>query len=168
MRRCLRLFGTRVIGAMIAAVALVCVTLPAPARASDCDAPLNGIYTASSDGVWAKTNDSYHDEVSVKATWTVATECSTFISCTGTVRSDQGWSAPAVCTSGTWIVTRDVPNWETCADGSAVTGRQKFNFSSSQSDPTNFDGEDKTIGPSGACGVNRWLTVAMPFTLTKL
>jgi hypothetical protein len=31
----------------------------------------------------------------------------------------------------------------------------------------NFDGYDRTIGPSGGCGKNLWLTIEMPFTLTK-
>jgi hypothetical protein len=167
MMRGLNLLGMRAIVPMIAAVALLCVTLPAPARAGDCDLPFNGTYTAFSDGVWAKTHESFHDEVSVTAIWTVATECSSYIRCTGTVVSDQGWSAPATCRSGTWTVPHDVPNWELCPDGTAATGRQTFNFSASLSDPTGLDGWDKTVGPSGACGINRWLTVHMPFKLTK-
>ena len=44
---------------------------------------LNGIYTAFSDGVWAKTNDSSHDERSVTQTWTITSTCSTYRSAPG-------------------------------------------------------------------------------------
>ncbi len=39
---------------------------------------------------------------------------------------------------------------------------------SSEHDTTTLAGEDSTIGPSGACGVNKWLTIKMPFTAVKL
>src|ERR1700730_2232603 len=88
-----------------------------PAHAGHCGVPLNGTYTAFSDGQWAKTNDSYHDETSVTSRWSVTTTCAGYLDCQGQVSSDSGWVAPAKCTSGTWIVARDVPNWEPCADG---------------------------------------------------
>jgi len=31
-----------------------------------------------------------------------------------------------------------------------------------------LSGKDKTIGPSGACGQNQWLTVEMPLRLDKI
>jgi hypothetical protein len=147
-------------------VALGSLASIAPAQAGDCAVPFNGRYTAFSDGQWAQTRLRYHDEISVTSTWTVSTSCTGYLDCAGQVVSDNGWSAPAKCTSGMWIVARDVPNWEPCPDGTATTGAQKFKFTST--DPNKFTGWDKTVGPSGACGVNRELTIEMPFTLTKL
>jgi hypothetical protein len=147
-------------------VALWCLSSVAPARAADCAVPLGGTYTAFSDGQWAKTKHSFHDEVSVTTTWTVTTTCRDYLYCTGQVTSDQNWSAPAECKSGMWVVTHDVPNWEPCPDGTAATGQQKFIFWS-QTDPSKFEGWDTTLGPSGACGINHWLRVEMPFTLIK-
>lgn len=166
--RWLTVLGMRAVVPLIAAVALICVTSPAPARAGDCGLSFNGTYTAFSDGVWAKTHESFHDESSVTATWTVTTECSSYLDCIGTVTSDQGWTAVAKCRSGTWTVPHDVPNWQPCPDGTFAPGRQTFNFGTSVTDPMAFDGWDKTVGPSGACGINRWMTIVMPFTLTKL
>jgi hypothetical protein len=158
--------AVRAMGAVLVTAALLVVSAPVPARAGDCAVPLGGTYTAFSDGQWAQTGHSYHDEVSVTSTWTVTSTCSDYLDCTGQVSSDQGWRAPAVCKSGLWTVTHDVPNWEPCPDGTAATGKQKFAFQS-QTDATKFDGWDTTLGPSGACGVNQWLHVSMPFTLTK-
>ena len=163
MRHLMRAIGHATSAVLM--VAVVSLVTTAPAQAADCSVPFNGTYTAFSDGQWAKTNDSYHDEVSVTTTWTVTTSCASYIDCTGQVVSDAGWTASAKCKSGAWIVSRDVPNWEPCADGTAATGAQKFNFNSTG--PNEFSGWDKTVGPSGACGVNRWLTVVMVFTLTK-
>ena len=54
------MFARLVFGTAVAA-AVVVGTPPAHADPGDGIA-LNGTYTAFSDGVWAKTNDSYHDE----------------------------------------------------------------------------------------------------------
>jgi len=156
----------RAICAVLVAATLLMVSTPVPAHAGDCAVPLAGTYTAFSDGQWAQTRRSFHDEASVTSSWTVTTTCLDYLDCTGQVSSDQGWSAPALCKSGMWTVTHDVPNWEPCPDGTAATGQQKFAFRS-QTDLAKFEGWDTTLGPSGACGVNRWLVVSMPFTLTK-
>jgi hypothetical protein len=156
----------RAIGAILVALTLLVFSTPVPARAYDCAAPFTGTYTAFSDGQWAQTRHSYHDEFSVTSTWTATSTCADYLDCTGQVSSDQGWSAAAICKSGLWTVTHDVPNWEPCADGTAATGQQKFAFRS-QTDLAKFDGWDTTLGPSGACGVNQWLVITMPFTLTK-
>lgn len=137
--------------------------------------PLNGTYIATSVGQWAKTNEAFNDEQTVRSTWTISSSCTTFQDCSGQVVSDQGWSAPINVHDGTlWYVRRDVPNWEQCEDGVAVTGRQTFQFTPVGPDgytlrgsPT-LAGRDKTVGPSGACGVNRWLVVEMPFRLDKI
>lgn len=128
---------------------------------------LNGTYTAVSDGVWATTNLSYHDERSVTQTWTVTSTCSTYQDCTGRVSSDQGWSADLLYTSGSWRVRHTVDNWEPCIDGTATPGEQTFTFWKGYPDPA-LKGWDTTLGPSGACGYNRQLSVRMPFTLTPV
>ena len=128
----------------------------------------NGTYTAFSDGQWAQTNDSYHDEATVTATWTVTTTCTDYLDCTSRVISSQGWTGDAQCSDGLWILKRQLDNWEPCWDGSAAPGTQRYIFSSDISAPANFVGWDKTTGASGACGKNQWLTVNMPFRLTKI
>src|SRR5262249_53529772 len=57
---------------------------------------INGTYLATSNGDWARTNDSYHDEATVRSTWTITSTCPTPTSCYGTVVSDQGWTAKIV------------------------------------------------------------------------
>ena len=75
--------------------------------------------------------------------------------------------ARAFCGAGLWHVIHDVPGWEPCADGTAVTGQQHFIFSTLDN-PNEFTGWDKTKGPSGGCGINQWQTVKMPFKLIKI
>jgi hypothetical protein len=154
------------IAAMTATV-VVFGTYAAPAVDASDDIAINGTYTAFSDGQWAQTDQSYHDEASVTQTWTITSTCTTFQDCTGRVMSDQGWSADLVFMSGRWKVARTVDNWETCADGTAVPGQQAFTFWRSYPD-RQLVGWDQTIGPSGGCGFNKWLNVTMPFRLTPV
>jgi hypothetical protein len=138
------------------------------AHAAD-EVAINGTYTAFSDGQWAQTNQSYHDEPSVTQTWTITSSCTTFQDCTGTVTSDQGWSSTnVVYMSGRWKVSRTVDNWEPCADGTALPGEQAFTFWSDPANKAQLMGWDQTIGPSGGCGFNKWLNVTMPFRLTPV
>lgn len=137
-----------------------------PAHASSDSVAINGTYRATSDGVWAKTNYSFHDEETVTSTWTIASTCSDYLDCTGRVTSDQGWSADLRMQSNMWFVARDLPNWERCEDGTTISGRQKFKFS--VVDDNNLSGWDTTVGPSGACGVNKNLVVELPFKLVKI
>ncbi|WP_343601621.1 hypothetical protein [Mycobacterium sp.] len=137
--------------------------------------PINGTYIATSVGEWAQTNLAYHDEPTVRSTWTITSSCTTYQDCSGQVTSDQGWSAPLnTHDGGFWYVRRDVPNWEQCPDGTAATGRQTYTFyyagpdAKQQPGSSTLAGRDKTVGPSGACGVNRWLVVEMPFRLDKI
>lgn len=158
-----------------AALAVVGSGLSSPARASEDGQALNGTYTAFSNGDWAKTNDSYWHEASVTSTWTITTTCTDPVDCTGVVHSDQGWTAPLHYAGDQWILDRDIPNWEPCPDGTAYTGHQKFRFW--PVDPATgqekigsplFAGEDRTLGPSGACGKNLTLEIRMPFRLEKV
>ena len=126
---------------------------------------VNGTYTAVSDGQWAKTLGSFHDEATITSTWTVISSCDNPFRCTGHVTSDQGWSADTHSESGLWYVSRDIDHWQPCADGTGQTGHQTYMFY--PQDPATLVGMDKVIGDSGACGVNLPLVIEMPFTLTR-
>ena len=138
---------------------------------------INGTYRVTSNGNWAKLNDQYNYEPTVISTWTISTTCSNFQTCSGTMKSDQGWSAPITMTDGLlWYVRRDVPNWERCQDGTAFTGQQTFYFYPVDPEGSGeyqlgspvMAGKDKTIGPSGACGQNQWLGIELPLRLDKI
>jgi hypothetical protein len=150
------------------------VLTAAPAGASEAWG-LNGTYSATSNGEWAKKNEAFRDEAVVRATWSISTQCSYPTECTGTVHSDQGWEAPIYRSGGIWYVKHTVPRWEPCPDGTAADGLQVFRFvptvaDGSQTDPTStmLVGEDQTTGPSGACGISKPLFITMPFKLVKL
>ncbi|MCV7003153.1 hypothetical protein H7J34_23555 [Mycolicibacterium alvei] len=146
--------------------------LATTAAAAPDDTAVNGAFSAVSDGQWAKTNESYLDEATLTSTWTVTSTCSTYQDCTGTVVSDQGWTAPLVYQSGRWRVVRTLEHWEPCPDGTAAAGQQSFTFWPARRDaPDRHDllsGWDETIGPSGACGINRSLNIRMPFRLKRI
>jgi hypothetical protein len=152
----------------VAAMAVALAAAPSAHADPGDGIALNGTYTAFSDGQWAKTQDSYHDEKSVTQTWTVTSACSTYQDCTGRVTSDQGWSADLVYLSGRWKVTRPLDNWEPCIDGTANTGHQTFTFWKGYPEPMPLKGYDITLGPSGACGWNKQLNIQLPFTLTPV
>jgi hypothetical protein len=166
----------RVIVGTTAAVVMVAgaVGTPPSGRSSEDGLALNGTYVATSNGEWAKRNDSYYDEATVTSTWTITSSCSNPVDCTGQVVSDQGWTAPIIHTSDAWIVKRDLANWVPCHDGPAFPGHQIYRFW--PVDTTGYvsvgsatlSGEDKTTGPSGACGVNKILVIRMPFRLDKV
>ncbi len=166
----------RVLGAMTgaAALAFAAATVAAsPASASE-DWGLNGTYTATSNGEWAKTNEIYHDEASLRSTWNITTTCSYPGECTGTVSSTWGWTAPIYQKSGVWYVKHVVDNWQPCPDGTAAPGLQVFRFSATTPDGTKSDptsttlvGEDQTAGTSGSCGSSKTLFISMPFKLIK-
>jgi hypothetical protein len=160
--------------ALAAAAMIAAVSLAPQAQASD-RGSLNGSFTATSNGEWARTNDVFRNEVSVRALWTISTQCSYPSECTGTVTSDQGWTAPIYQTGGTWYVKHVVPNWIPCPDGTFASGLQVFRFiratpDGASADPTSntLVGEDITTGPSGACGRSLPLYITMPFKLIKL
>ncbi|WP_448304230.1 Rv2253/PknI dimerization domain-containing protein [Mycobacterium colombiense] len=158
------------------ALALACgVTVPTAAATGD-DWGLNGTYAAVSNGDWAKTNDIYHNEATVRSTWTVSTTCSTPLECTGRVTSDQGWSADVGLHGSEYVVKRDIPDWEPCANGAARTGHQIYRFYpvdergwvATDSTSKVLAGVDQTTGDSGACGINKALVISLPFRLDKV
>ncbi|MCV7152890.1 hypothetical protein [Mycolicibacterium pyrenivorans] len=148
-------------------VALWCGSI-APAVASPSDVAINGTYTAFSDGDWAKKNQVYYNELPVMSTWTVTSTCRTFMDCTGQVTTSQGWTGELKYRAGQWVVFHTVEGWVKCVGAPAVAGEQHFTFWVDPANPSQFIGLDKTVGPSGACGINRWLTIEMPFKLTPI
>jgi hypothetical protein len=163
--------------ACAAPVSVVCLAVcgpPSLVRADNAGSAINGTFTATSNGQWAQTNDAFHDEATVRSTWTIRTTCTTPIDCTGTVTSDQGWTALIYTTSDVWYVKRDLPNWEPCPDGTSAPGHQVYRFAAVADDgtldpkSTTYAGADHTTGPSGACGKNLQLVVELPFKLVKV
>ena len=150
------------------------VSMAPPARAY---APsVNGTFTATIIGDWARTRQVFHQEPVERSTWKITTSCSTAEDCGGQVTSDQGWTAPLHMTDGlTWYARRDIPNWETCPDGTAFPGKDYVYFY--PADPETgllvlgspiFAGREETNGPSGACGTNLPLTVEQPIRLERI
>jgi hypothetical protein len=138
---------------------------------------LNGTYRVTSIGNWAKINDQYNGEPTTVQTWTLSSSCTTFQVCDGTVKSDEGWTSRLYLRDGSlWYARHEIPNWERCEDGTAFTGKQTFSFYPADPDGSGdsklgspvLAGKNKTIGPSGACGQNQWLSIEMPMRLDKI
>jgi hypothetical protein len=75
----------------------------------------------------------------------------------------------------TWYLKRDIPNWETCPDGTPFVGRDYVTFYPANPDTGDnmlgssvLAGRDQTVGPSGACGTNLPLDIEQPFRLDKI
>lgn len=160
----------------LASAAAVAAIGGAPvATAGFCDPLLNGNFSATSDGVWAKTNDIYHDEKTVTDTWAIETACTPAGDCAGTIASSQGWKAPIVCESaGLWHIRRHLDQWEPCSGGTPAPGDQLLYFSPDLSGSPSFDavktfsGWNRTVGTSGNCGINEPLVIEMPLQVTLI
>jgi hypothetical protein len=168
---------TVVSAALMAATLAGGVGTAPSAQASPGDFAINGTYAATSDGAYATTEYAFHNEATVKSTWTITSRCATDLKCTGQVSSDQGWSAPLRTEGHVWYVERDLPNWETCPEGASFTGHQTFQFYPANADGVTqigspyLEGKDKTVGPRYACGTYWYgqpLTIALPFRLDKI
>ena len=137
---------------------------------------INGTYTATVVGQWARSRQVYHQEATVRSTWKITSSCSNAYECTGQVVSDQGWSAPLTMYDGlNWYVKRDIPDWETCPDGTSHPGTDYIMFY--PADPVTavnvlgspvLAGNERTVGPAGVCGNNLPLDIAQPFRLDKI
>ncbi|MCF6388193.1 hypothetical protein L2K20_14535 [Mycobacterium sp. MBM] len=156
---------------MATIVAATSLKVAAPVVATPNDVALNGTFVAVSDGQFAKTREAFDKRPDVTSVWTLSSSCTTFQDCTGTLVSDQGWTAELVYASQRWRAWHVIPDWLRCPDGTAVDGKQTFTFWVRRFDaPERFDrliGQDETVAPSGACGVNKWMTVRMPLTVTR-
>jgi hypothetical protein len=158
------------------AVGLVGPASPAQAYTKE-QIALNGVYRVTSIGNWAKINDQYNGEPTTVQTWTLSSTCSTYQNCDGTVTSSEGWTTRLYMRDGTlWYAKHEVPDWERCQDGTAFTGKQTFSFYPADPEGSGeiqlgspvMAGKNKTIGPSGACGQNQWLTIELPMRLDKI
>lgn len=159
----------------ISVTAAALAVMPAPSATADPGWGLNGTYTATSNGDWAKRNEVLYQEKSVRSTWTINTTCSYPTECVGTINSDWGWSAPIYMKSGLWYVKKTVDNWQPCPDGTAGPGLQIFRFYPASPNGDSVDaksqtllGEDSTTGVSGTCGSSKVVFVTMPFKLVKI
>lgn len=146
----------------------------APSANADLGIELNGPYRVVSNGDWAKTNEVYMDEKPVVSVWTFSSSCTNAHTCHGTVSSDEGWTAPLEFRTTRWIVDRYHERWEPCPDGTFSPGRQRYQFQAVNANgqldnhATTYSGYDRTIGVSGACGINTPLVIQIPMTVTKL
>jgi hypothetical protein len=173
-------------GAAATTIALLGSLVATPsAQAADFGIALNGTYRAVSNGDWAQSSEGpygaggarvYRDQPSKVETWTVNSDCVSPLECYGTVRSDAGWTGALEFNGDEWFVDRDIPNWEPCPDGTAAPGHQTFGmwgFDPSTSLRSSkfrdlIVGFEKTLGPSGACGVNKPLYIELPVRLDRL
>jgi hypothetical protein len=167
----------RVVVAILGAVALstlgTIAATPA-AHASTFGFELNGTYSFLSNGEWAKSNDSYHNEAVVRSTWQISSSCSSSAACTGQVTSDQGWTAPLVYRDSTWVVRRELVNWAPCETGGAATGHQVLLFYGVDDNGLNtgstdlLAGTDSTTTDGGSCGKNLPLKIVIPIRLQRI
>ena len=134
----------------------------------------NGTYSVVSNGEWARMNDRYQDEPSVRSTWTVSSTCTTALTCSGKVTSSLGWTENIYTGSGMWYVKHYVPDWIPCPDGTMGPGLQVYRFYPANDDGIRTDntdlflGEDQTTGQSGACGRNKSLVLNLPVKIRKI
>jgi len=140
------------------------------------DPAINGTYTATVIGDWAQTNQVFHQEAVVRSTWKISSSCYTAQDCTGQVVSDQGWTAPMTMHDGNvWFVKHDIPNWETCPDGTSFPGHDVVYFYPADPDTGEnalgspvLAGREHTTGPAGVCGTNKPLYLDQPFRLDRI
>ena len=174
-----RTVRARVLTSLVGCAVMVSVLAAPTAGADDSLAAyaLNGRFLVTSNGDWAKTNDVYHDEQTVRQVWTITSSCVDTETCAGKVTSSQGWSADLTYTSQWWTVRRVLDKWQPCPDGTAAAGTQTYRFWGQLPDgdglvaytnATLLAGVDKTMGNSGDCGINRPLEISVPLRLQKL
>lgn len=149
--------------------------IAAPVSAVSNDFEINGVFAAVSNGDFATTDYAFHDQQTIRSTWTIQSTCTKDHVCNGQVSSDSGWTAPLRSPEGrVWKVERDLPDWQKCPDGTTSPGHQTFTFYPSDANGVTkigspyLEGRDKTTGVSGACGRFKFLTVVMPLRLDRI
>jgi hypothetical protein len=163
--------GTRALASCFVLVVVGVVSAPSALAAY---AALNGRFMAQSNGDWATSNDIFHEEASTRSTWTITMTCTNVVTCAGKVTSDAGWTADISTSNGEYIVQRELPNWEPCADGRTVTGHQRYRFypvddlGALRPGSPVFAGFDHTAGVSGGCSLNQKLEIELPFRMERL
>jgi hypothetical protein len=167
-----------VIGGVAAAALTVIGSLGVapPANASNYGIELNGTWRVMSNGEWARTNQVLIDQKVDIQIWSITSSCVSPLECTGTVKSDKGWSAPINMVKVYWILNRDIPNWAPCPDGTFATGHQKFvvwgiNPTVNERDLKITDllaGRNITETDSGACGRNQPIDIELPVRMERL
>jgi hypothetical protein len=162
-------------GAALIAATSVGVGAAPPASANYEQYAMNGTFDVVSNGEWARMNDRYQDEPTVRSRWTVTTTCSSAISCAGKVTSTLGWTEDVYTTAGNlWFVKHYVSDWIPCPDGGTAPGLQVYKFypandeGMAQRISDQWLGEDETTGESGNCGRNRSLVLNLPVKITKV
>jgi hypothetical protein len=72
-----RTVRARVLASLVGCSAVVSVLFAPAAGADDsfADYALNGRFLVTSNGDWAKTNDVYHDEQTVRQVWSITSSC---------------------------------------------------------------------------------------------
>lgn len=161
-------------GAVLLAAASLGWGATPTASATDGEDAINGTFSVVSNGEWARMNERYQDEPTVRSTWTVSTVCSTAITCSGKVTSSLGWTEDIYTTSGQWYVKHYVPDWIPCPDGTRAPGLQVYRFYPATEEGQGrqgsnlFVGEDQTTGESGNCGRSRSLVLNLPVKITKI
>jgi hypothetical protein len=162
-------------GAAFLAAAAIGLTAAPPATANYDQYAMNGTFSVVSNGEWARMNDRYQDEPTVRSTWTVNTTCTTAITCSGTVTSTLGWTEPIYTGTGSmWFVKHYVQDWIPCPDGGTAPGLQVYKIypatEEGMATPISdlWLGEDQTTGISGNCGRNKSLVLNLPVKITKL
>ncbi len=162
-------------GAAVLAIALAGLGQSPPAAAEYEEYAMNGTFSVVSNGEWARMNERYQDEPSVRSTWTVSTVCSSAITCSGTVTSSLGWTENIYTQAGNlWYVKHLVPDWIPCPDGSRAPGLQVYSFYPATEEGMSkrisdlWVGQDETTGVSGNCGRNRSLVLNLPVKITRI
>ena len=74
-----------------------------------------------------------------------------------------------------WYLKREIPDWETCPDGSSHPAMDYIMFypANPETGENSFGssvlaGRDNTIGTTGVCGQNTPLDIEQPFRLDKI
>ncbi len=127
--------------AFVTFTAVTCTALTAlVVHAENPEWGINGTYAATSNGEWARKNEVFYDQASLRSTWTVSTQCSYPGECTGTVQSDfRLGRPPSIERSGVWYVKHTVENWIPCPDGSTAPGLADLPVQADDPDGANFD-----------------------------